>query len=440
MLKELLIRFGEKTRWSAYFLLDRLKGGKVYNKFNANKDAYSSGSSETLLEQRITDILTHAVKTTQYYKNFDPSAGLSSFPIVNKQIWRDHYDEFRSSSFRDSKTNRIMKTSGSTGTPFSMIQDRGKIINNTADSIFLSSVGGYRIGEKIAFIRVWINGIKKSRIQLFMENMLMLDCTSLNDEAILKMLQIIQKEGVSVLTGYTSAFEEISKYIKKTGYDLRNFRVHAILPISESMNFQIREQLSKQFGCPVCSYYSNEENGIMGIQDPKGSEYYINSESYYFEILKMDSDEPCEEGELGRIVITDLNNYAFPVIRYDNGDTARAVKHIENGKIRFMLTEIYGRRIDILYDTKGQPVNPHMVSINFWNTEGIKQYQFQQIGEKEYRLLLNGDRQKMNVDEMIQRIQPAFGADAKIDVEYVDEIPVLSSGKRRYIANLYRHE
>lgn len=40
--------------------------------------------------------------------------------------------------------------------------------------------------------------------------------------------------------------------------------------------------------------------------------------------LKMDSDEPAEDGELGRIVITDLYNYAFPILRYDNGDTAIA--------------------------------------------------------------------------------------------------------------------
>lgn len=39
----------------------------------------------------------------------------------------------------------------------------------------------------------------------------------------------------------------------------------------------------------------------------------------------MDSDEPAEPGELGRIVITDLFNYAFPILRYDNGDTAVAV-------------------------------------------------------------------------------------------------------------------
>lgn len=78
-------------------------------------------------------------------------------------------------------------------------------------------------------------------------------------------------------------------------------------------------KLEKQFNCTVRSWYSNEENGIMGIQKEEDESYRIDTESYYYEILKLDSDEPAEPGELGRIVITDLYNYAIPLIRYDNG-------------------------------------------------------------------------------------------------------------------------
>ena len=46
----------------------------------------------------------------------------------------------------------------------------------------------------------------------------------------------------------------------------------------------------------------------MGLQREEDESYYIDSESYYYEILKLDSDEPAEPGELGRIVITDLYN------------------------------------------------------------------------------------------------------------------------------------
>ena len=192
-MKELWIKAGEKARWNAYFALDRVKGGKVRKKYERDLEALTFGSDEKVIRERINALLSHAVKTTDYYKNCNAAAGLSSFPLVDKQIWRDHYEEFQSSAFKEAKDNRVMTTSGSTGTPFSMIQDRGKILKNTADSIFLSELGGYRIGDKIAFIRVWVDNVRKSRLQLTMENSIMMESSSLNDESVKGMLETIRK-------------------------------------------------------------------------------------------------------------------------------------------------------------------------------------------------------------------------------------------------------
>jgi phenylacetate-CoA ligase len=173
----------------------------------------------------------------------------------------------------------------------------------------------------------------------------------------------------------------------------------------------------------------------MGIQGPSDNSYYINSESYWYEFLKLDEDVPAEEGELGRVVITDLTNEAFPILRYDNGDTAVAEKKVKDGRFRLELRELYGRRSDILYDTSGHAVTAYVITNNLWNVEGVKQYQFLQKGLREYELRLNGDRAVMDVEDILGRITPYFGADADIRITYVDEIPVLASGKRKYIEN-----
>ena len=426
----------EKARWTAFFALDALKGGKVKQRFDSDYEAMRYGTSLIETEEKLKKLLAHASETTEFYADYAGKTEIRDFPVVNKQTFRDHYEAFRSSKFRDAKDNRIMTTSGSTGTPFAMIQDSGKALMNTADGIFLSAVGGYRIGEKTAFIRVWVDNVKKSRLSQIAENTIMMESSSLSDEAIEEMLECIRREKVRVITGYSSALGEISHYIDRRHVDMSDFCVHAILPISETMPDPERERLERQFGCTVRSYYSNEENGIMGIESASNNSYYINSESYYFEILKMDSDEPADDGELGRIVITDLNNYAFPVIRYDNGDSAVAHRTTQNGRFRLVLTELYGRRSDILYDTRGNAVTPYVITNNFWDVDGVKQYRFLQTGLKEYELRLNGDPEKMDVGNMLDRIRPALGDDAEIKVVYVDEIPVLSSGKRKYIENL----
>ncbi len=426
----------EEARWRGYFMLDTLKGGAVRKRYEQNLHAYRHGTSFEETNERLRELITYAVRTTKFYGNFAENASITDLPVVNKDTFRENYEDFRSVKYRDAKNNRIMTTSGSTGTPLSMVQDHHKILCNTADSIFLSALGNYYIGEKMAFIRVWVNNVKKSRMQLFMENSIMMDSSSLSDDSIIEMLRCIRNEKVKCIIGYASALEEISKYIARKNLYMGEYQVRSIIPISESMPSPIRRQLMEQFRCPVQAWYSNEENGVMGIQTREDESYYINSESYFYEILKMDSDEPASEGELGRVVITDLTNRAFPILRYDNGDTAVAKREVKDGRFRLFLTELYGRRSDLLYDTSGRAVTPYVITNNLWNVEGVKQYRFVQTGKKEYELRLNGDPAKMDTEEMLRRIRPAFGDDADIRVTYVDEIPVLASGKRKYIENL----
>lgn len=425
----------ERLRWMGFWMLDKAKGGKIREYYDQIRYAWKEGSSVEETEKRIQDLIAHAVKTTDFYKDYPEDISLKDLPVVNKDTFRQQYDRFVSSTYKDATDNRVMCTSGSTGTPLRMIQNRDKIRHNTAGGIFLGAAAGYYIGMKEAFIRVWVNNVKKSKFQLIQENMIMMDSSRMDEQALAEMFHTIEKQKVKCLVGYSSALGELSDYIRKSGKDCSNCSVRAIIPISETMPEPVRRTLEKQFGCPVRAWYSNEENGIMGLQNEKDEGYRIDTETYYYEILKMDSDEPAEPGELGRIVITDLFNYAFPILRYDNGDTAVAVRKEKNGRFKLYLSELYGRRSDLIYDCKGNAVTPYIITNNLWDIEGVKQYRFIQEDVKDYTIWLNGDSAKMDQEEILGRIRPYLGDEARIKVEIVDEIPVLASGKRKYIEN-----
>lgn len=425
----------ERLRWMGFWMLDKTKGGKIREYYDQIRYAWKEGSSVEETEKKIQDLIAHAVKTTDFYKDYPEDISLKDLPVVNKDTFRQQYDRFISSTYKDAPDNRVMCTSGSTGTPLRMIQNRDKIRHNTAGGIFLGAAAGYYIGMKEAFIRVWVNNVKKSKFQLIQENMIMMDSSRMDEQALAEMFHTIEKKKVKCLVGYSSALGELSDSIRRSGRDCSNCSVRAIIPISETMPEPVRRTLEKQFGCPVRAWYSNEENGIMGLQNEKDEGYRIDTETYYYEILKMDSDEPAEPGELGRIVITDLFNYAFPILRYDNGDTAVAVRKEKNGRFKLYLSELYGRRSDLIYDCKGNAVTPYIITNNLWDIEGVKQYRFIQEGVKDYTIWLNGDPAKMDQEEILGRIRPYLGDEARIKVEIVDEIPVLASGKRKYIEN-----
>ena len=426
----------ERARWFGFFLLDRLRGGKVRQYYDDIRRSYREGTSLQETDEKIRRLIAHARATAEFYKDIPENASLSDMPIVNKDTFRNHYDAFISSEFADRKGCREMSTSGSTGTPLTVIQNSDKIAHDTAEGIFFGAMAGYYIGMKMGFLRVWVNNVKKGKLRLLAENMIMVDTSDLSDEGCRKMLDMFRKKRVKALVGYASSLGELSRYIDRNHVDTSGFAVRSIIPISESMPTVTRKRLSEQFSCPVQAWYSNEENGIMGVQPPDGDSYYIDTENYYYEILKMDSDESAAPGEPGRIVITDLNNYAFPIIRYDNGDIAVAERKQNGDRYRLILKELYGRRSDTIYDTEGNALTPYVITNNLWDVEGVRQYQFIQNTETVYTLRLNGDREKMDMEDILGRIRPYFGENADIRIEFVDEIPVLNSGKRKYIQNL----
>ena len=274
----------EKLRWVGFWTLDALRGGKVRKYYNQIKYAWKKGSSVQETEDRIQALIAHAVKTTDFYKGYSENVKLQDLPVVNKDTFRDNYDAFLSTVYKDASDNREMCTSGSTGTPLRMIQNKNKINHNTAGGIFLGAAAGYYIGMKEAFIRVWVNNVKKGKIQLLMENLIMMDSSRMDEEALENMLQVFKKKKVKCLVGYSSALGELSTYIEKKQMDCKDFCVRAIIPISESMPNPVRRTLEKQFGCPVRAWYSNEENGIMGLQNAEDDGYQIDTETYYYEI------------------------------------------------------------------------------------------------------------------------------------------------------------
>ena len=106
-----------------------------------------------------------------------------------------------------------------------------------------------------------------------------------------------------------------------------------------------------------------------------------------------------------------------------------------DGRTRLYLRELYGRRYDQVFDTKGRVVSPFVFYNGLSTDQSIRQYQFIQTGEKDYVLEMNADPDPDKERELIAYIRQYFGEDAQVAIEYVAEIPVLSSGKRKNIVN-----
>ena len=236
-----------------------------------------------------------------------------------------------------------------------------------------------------------------------------------------------------IVFGYVSTLDTICSYILKSckTYD---FGVRSVLVGAEALTDEIAGKIQQVFKCPVFDRYSNMEMGILAQREFGRTYFKVNRASYYFECLKLDSDEWAEEGEVGRLVFTDLYNHAFPMIRYDTGDLGAYVK--VDGEV--FIKEIYGRRNDQITDSNDALVDPHNISRGLCGVKGIMQWQFIQKDRDKYLLKVTPSDSKLEIDDIQIRLKKVLGDGAEIEVEKVHELPVLNSQKRKSIVNEYK--
>ncbi len=422
----------ESLRKLSFWLIDWLRGKPVsthYKQINEhfNLPLYVDQS------KLINNLLFHAVDSTGFYQNLAKDTPLNGFPIINKTIIRGSFHDFLSYKFNVKDLLTIV-TSGSTGTPFKIYQDKNKKNRNYADTIYFARLSGYEVGQKLLYFKIWAKQKMRNPLIYWLQNVKPIDVIKLDDSQIAELINEIESSNSTFgILGYSSALELVSKYLKKNHTIKVDAKVTSIIAMSESVSSFTKESLKQYFSTEVISRYSNLENGIIAQQEVGSDLYLINTASYYLEILHPKVDEILPDGNFGRIVITDLFNYAMPMIRYDTGDFGIRIK--KEGK--YYLSVVEGRKLDLIYDTNGNIVSSYIMYKNMWQYTEILQYQLIQIHIKSYEFMINCPKGFNREEQLVMEFKTYLGSDADFRVIYVDEIPLLDSGKRRKTVNLY---
>lgn len=386
-------------------------------------------------QSNLGEYLEFMTKHSSFYSKFAATEDLSSFPVMKKlQLIENHASmAIALENIPHQKGDLyIQRTSGSTGIPFAMPQDTRKRQRRTAEVKALSALDGYESHEPLAQCRVWTKWQYKTSDQAKRENIFPVNVLNVDDGSLAEVCELIRKNRIVAIRGYASWFTGLMNYLKAHKEDISKLKtIKVCITHSEALDESTRSYLHNTLGCNMCECYANEENGIFGQQKIGSRSYELNNTGYVFELLKLDSDEPAAYGELGRIVVTDLHQRAFPVIRYDTGDTGIFSPAGPNSPLP-RLEKIYGRKLDLVYDSEGKPIHPMSFNRILKNLPSIKQWQFAQTSETSYELRLIVS-QEFEESSCVDEIASFLGDNANMKFVYVDEIPRLKSGKYRSV-------
>ncbi|MAN51407.1 MULTISPECIES: phenylacetate--CoA ligase family protein [unclassified Marinimicrobium] len=432
----------------AYRLWETKEGGRRLKELNSLKEAqYLTGEKlKQLQSDRLTALLRHAHKTSPWYRplieqskidlteNVEPNE-LRHLPITTKADIRNNTDRFISEEY-DVKTLNRAKTGGSTGVSLNLYFDERCQQWRNAAQMYADNLAGWEPGTRVA--AVWGNPpvaktLKQKLRSYLLERTIYLDTMDLNPQsmgAFVKQWKSFQPE---VIFGHAHSVYIFAKFLVEN--EIVDLRPKGVVATSMMLLDHERGVIEQAFSAKVTNRYGCEEVGLIAVECEKHKGMHINSPHIVLECLDA-NDQPVQPGEAGKLVITDLNNYAMPLIRYRVEDVGvLSADQCECGRTLPLLDRLEGRVADFLKKPDGgQVAGVSLVERTLTKVPGVEQMQLlqEELNEIIIRRVRGKDFSEQTDIQLINEFREVFDGSVKLKIEDVDTIPQEVSGKYRF--------
>ena len=200
--------------------------------------------------------------------------------------------------------------------------------------------------------------------------------------------------------------------------------------MGETLPAALRQRVQRETGIPITDCYSSQELGVLAIECPVSGLYHIMEEAYVLEVINAHG-APCAEGETGRVVVTDLLNFAMPLVRYQIGDHAIPGPACPCGRPHRTLQRIVGRERNML--RVGEQRSWPLVGFHlFREVAPVLQYQLRQLSacQIEVRLVCSGPLTAAHETALAEVMRTALGHPFEFSfVLYAKQLPLGPTGK-----------
>jgi phenylacetate-CoA ligase len=408
---------------------------------------YKKDDLDKLQWRKLKRLIVHAYKNCPFYRERFDSVGLipedvkskkdfEKIPLLTKEDLKENYLKMKSS---DKKYRySLAKTSGSTGKSVKFFKDR--LASGNGRAAMYRGHGWYHVGIGDREARLWGVPFDKKKRMITMTGDFILNRFRVKDFNIdARVLDDFTKKIIKYkpdyLMGYSSLVYEYGKYLDEKKINGRMFSFKMVKVTAENLFKYQKEFLEEYFGCSVINEYGAAEVGIVAFECPHGN-MHIAAEGVYVEENKG-TDIAHNE-----LIITDLDNYCTPILRYQIGDFGKiSNRHCRCGREGPVLEKIIGRTSDIVYADNGERVHSSIFSYILKEITsaygGIKQYKIiqEKIGEININIKKDANFNSSAIEFIKQQVKKYLGDKTAVNINFVDRIERENSGKLRYFVS-----
>ena len=448
MLKERCNRF-------AYFGLHRVIGSHLHTYYQEflQLQTMSFASLRNLQELRLQKLLAHASTEIPFYRQrvqVHKGLALCDFPVLTKNDTRDNFENLMSPQILEQHKSAKqhwsyswtpVQTGGSTGTPTTVIHDRDFRDFSRAARLYTQYLCGFPIGTP--YFKLWgsmreINQAKGSlqqRVASKLAGEVVLNAFRMEDAEIDAYVQAINGSRIRHMMSYADAAYRLAEYLRMRNVSVRPLK--SVMACAGTLSEEMRQSISKAFSSRVHNMYGSRDCGAMACECAQGALHILDNK-VILETVDQ-SGSPVSPGQPGRILVTLLGNYGFPLIRYEIGDVGvLSDRCCDCGLPTRVLERVEGRSIEFLVTANGGYISPiyirHLIGV-VHNSGFIRRFQIVQYAQDHAVLALEKENRapqaelEHSVANIRRDLLSVFGPGTKLDINLVDRIAESDSGK-----------
>ena len=431
---------------------------KKYHWLQANE---SVSLDELLARQEMARqrIVRMAMTKTAFYPKFYGAVGFEAgdigahgwferLPLVTKKELREECDAFVNPEKKASL--RWFTTGGSTGEP----------VKTGFDESLCEEVYNWRLLNRFG-VHPWDNhaylwrDLRPRRIAKLINaalwwptRHLKCDVSSLDEAKIMSFLEDCRRIKPALIYGYVGALSQVARFVLDRfggfGEDLGGlgvWRPKLVWSTSAPLSAVQRKMIETAFGAPVCDEYGSCECRWLACQCSECKGLHVNVEHVHLEFLG-ENGRPVEKGAYGQTVITNLEDEAFPLIRYKNNDRGRwLTEPCACGRTLPCIDSVKGRESENFVLPSGKVISGEYLTTIFDScADSVRGFRVVQHRDGSMTVEYVPVRMKSKIEvvgeqrmeEALSALRRLVGVEVPVDFKCVDEIPQ-DRGKLRFV-------